>query len=325
VNGIKLVPPHVRIPHFKKRERKEFVTIQVGIICPDVIISASDSLITAPYGEKSYEDKISVVNFSVDQMLVAQSGVAAITKRAVQIIQEKAHGKKIIKASDVTKITEEAMREVKDHLSDDDQKEHLKQNGAALMLAFYADGKPYIYRISALLATVEPATLHYSAAGLGEPLANYLLNEFAAPKSPGGIAITSSIYVIKKVKDNNVFCGGDTNVKMLVPVPTAGGWHSPVVGKVQKVDKKFVNDKEKQLVKLDEQAKASWNKRITVILHKETSRTQRYWDEKRRRFLAEIEAEREEENLKRAYAAIHNPVTILKPDKPIENKGENKP
>ena len=184
------------------------------------------------------------------------------------------------------------------------------------MVAFYAKNKPHIYTADVYGSGVSnPAENHYATAGLGATLASFLLSEFAEPKSLGGIAAATSIFVIKKVKENNTYCGGDTTVKMLVPVPTTD-WHSRSVGKFNPLPKEFVNLMEKRLVKLDEKTKKSRNKQVNTILQQVGAKV---WAEHLKKVKAELKAEEDEERrLNETSAGFTN----LNPET-IENKGEN--
>ena len=53
---------------------------------------------------------------------------------------------------------------------------------------------------------------HYATMGVAD-LAEFLLREYAAPKAHSDLAIATSIFAIKKVKDNNKFCGGECRQK----------------------------------------------------------------------------------------------------------------
>jgi 20S proteasome alpha/beta subunit len=270
----RLVPYQFKPPQFAKCERKS-VTILTGIICQDAIVLASDSQMTdIVSGDVSYIDKIGVVNFVAGQALVAQAGLPSITNRVVETMREKAHGIKVTDWRIVTQIAEDSIRETKIPL-DAEQKTYLRDNGSALMLAFYAAGKPHLYTIDISgSGTVNPAGQHYATAGMGVALANYLLSEFTEPRASSDIGIAASIYVIKKVKDNNRYCGGDTTVKVVrrISVP---GWNFQITGRADTVAKHFVNIVERRLVKMDEKAKPARNKRIISILRQEAERMRR--------------------------------------------------
>ena len=251
------------------------MSILIGIICPDVIVIASDSQITeSQMGTHSYMDKISVVNFLADQVLVAHAGHQTITKRVVEIMREKAKGIKISNAQIVTEIIEESVRESKSKL-DDEQKEHVRIHGASLMLAFYALGKPHLYSIDVCGAGIANREENgYATAGIGSYLANYLLAEFAEPKALFGLAISTSILVMKKVKDNTLYCGGDTIVKFLVPVQVQN-WEFMYIGKAQTYPAKLISVLEKRLIKLEQKTNKSRNKRVISILIQEGTKFSR--------------------------------------------------
>ena len=245
------------------------MTILTGIICTDGIVVAADSQLTnSHYGNVFFVDKISVVDFAADQVLIAQAGHAAITNRVVEIVRQQSVGVTIKSPLTVFQTIENSIREAKSHF-DEDQKAAAEQcGGAELMLAFYADGKPvlrtvYIYGVG----TANTSTGDYATAGAGEQLANYLFSEFCEPKLGAGNAIATSIYTIKKVKEfQKAWCGGDTKVKIMAPVSQSINWGNRCIGRVQEVSQDFVNLTEKELSALDETAKTERNGKILSIL-----------------------------------------------------------
>lgn len=305
-------------PPLRKYVGKKSMSVLIGIICPEAIVLAADSQITnTRTGDFSYVDKISVVDFwPDDEVLVAQAGLWPLTNRVIQIMRKKAKGVKITSAEIVTGILEDSIREAKKPL-DKDQKALVDQHQTGLMLAFYVGKKPHIYTIDIYgCGFVNAEDKHYTTIGVVD-LAEFLLREYAAPKSHSDMAIASSIFAIKKVKDNNKFCGGDTTIKRIAPLPVYQ-LDIQSKGKSEKIPQEFVNLAEKRLVKFDEATKKSRDKRVYGILKKTGAEL---WSKHIKKVEAELKAKDEETNRKRAYAAAHNPV-IVGPDKFIENKGE---
>lgn len=216
----KLVPPRIQIPIWRKSERKTPMSILIGIICPDGIVVASDSHITdILQGTYSSVDKISVVDFSDQQVLIAQAGAQSVTNRVVDKIREKASGIKIANENTVIKIVEDSIRETNEPLSEQ-QKDYVRQHGAELMVAFYIGKSPHLYVVSVLGdGILVPSEKPFATSGVGSYLASYLLDEHAEPKAGTSLAFATLIFVLKKVKDTTKFCGGDTVVKWLCPSP----------------------------------------------------------------------------------------------------------
>src|ERR1022692_1305878 len=115
VIGKKLVPPRFQPPQFPKREGKKPMTVLVGIIWHEGIILAADTQFTDPYtGVAAFGDKINVVKFKLgDEILVAEAGLPAITNRLVEINKGKATGMVIQNVTSVTKLAEDAVKDLK--------------------------------------------------------------------------------------------------------------------------------------------------------------------------------------------------------------------
>jgi len=113
-----------------------------GIVCSNGIILASDSLLVDwNSGDQNFVDKISVVDFLLDQVLIAEAGLPTVTNRGGEIIQRKARGLKITDASVVIKIVEDSVSEAIT-TRNKKQKDFINQHGAELLVAFYANDHP---------------------------------------------------------------------------------------------------------------------------------------------------------------------------------------
>jgi predicted Zn finger-like uncharacterized protein len=291
-----LVPPRFRPPQWQS------MSVLIGIICPEAIVLAADSQITeVPTGTFSYVDKISIVDFwPGDEVLVAQAGLWPLTTRIVEKMREKAEGVRITKAGDVTKIVEDSIREAKSPL-DEEQTKNVDENPPALMLAFYIGQKPYLYTVKVYGHGISTFSVnHYAVEGIGGFLADYLLKEYALPKSHSDLAIATSIFAIKKVKEyQKAYCGGDTIIKRIEPISQFIDLDKQYIGKCHSVPQVFVNLAEKRLVDFDENTKKSRNKRVYAIL-KKTGRE--LWVKHLKKVKAEEQTEKEQENKWRAAA-----------------------
>lgn len=267
---IKLVHTRRQYSELVKPNAKPAMSILIGIICSEAIVMAADSHVTETrQGTFSSVNKISVVEFwPNDEVLVAQAGLWPLTNRIVEKMREKARGTRITNPSIVTKIAEDSIRESKSPL-DGEQAQNVNENPPALMLAFYIHQKPHLYTVNVYGHGIASCpSVHYAAAGVGEYLANYLLREYAVPKSHSDLAVATAIFVSKKIKDNTKYCGGDTNIKRLYPLNIFIDLDKQYIGNSQQIPKDFVKLAEKRLVGFDEKTKQARNKRIYDILEK---------------------------------------------------------
>ena len=289
----KLVPPSLQSPKWPKHEGKKSMSVLIGIICPEAIVLAADSHITETCnGTYDSVDKIGVVDFWVDEVLVAQAGSWSITNRIVEKMREKAKGVRITSASVVLKIAEDSIRETKNPM-DEDQTKFFYANPPALMLAFYVGDKPNLHKVYLDGSGItSPKAGHYAAVGIGEFLATYLLGEYAVPKSHSDLAIATSVFAIKKVKDITKYCGGDTTVKRIFPIPQFIDLDKHHIGKADQIPQNFINLTEKRLINFDLKTKKSRDKQVFAILKKIGAKL---WEQHRKRIKAELKVEEAEE------------------------------
>jgi 20S proteasome alpha/beta subunit len=231
------------------------MTILTGIICADAIVLASDSQFTDPSnGVVTFGAKISTVEFKGgDDVLVAQAGLPAITKRIVELMSEKAKGVAITSALTVTEIVEDSIRHLKNN-SLPDQWDAGYDNGANLMVAFYANKKPCLYTVNVYGNGImnEPENSHFAVAGAGAPLAEYLLSQIMSRMTFHNVAVVTTIFVIGKVKAHQKgACGGDTKVKILFPQAVVGA-ENGTIGKSRPYNQPAINNEEKLLLQQDE-------------------------------------------------------------------------
>ena len=277
--GHKIVQPKTNKFHDSPLRKPTLqMTVILGIICDNAIVVAADSKYTdTSTGISTYGDKISVVHFSADEILLAQAGLPAVTERIVEIVKEKAVGVRIENDNTVIRIVEESIRQLKNN-SDKDQWEYGWNNGgASLMIGFYVKKKPRLYTINIYGHGVaeELKTSHYIATGIGSALADYILSEFLDANTPDSAAVTTAIYAIEKVKDHqDTYCGGDTKVKLLYPI-FQSNWPNHYIGKSSIVNQDVVNETEKRVHKLYEKIKKAHNKKAVSIL---SAVSQKMWE-----------------------------------------------
>lgn len=248
------------------------MSIIIGTVCPEAIVIAADShTINQRSGTFAVVDKISIVRFWVDEVIIGQAGLWTATNRVVKHLKQDAKGKRISNELDVVDTVENAVRSTT-HRMTSAEKDHLREVGAQLLIAFYIEKKPFLYVMdicdeSHRLCTPLPLA-HFTTLGIGSYLADYLMREYAPQKVHSDLAIATSIFTIKKVKDTTKYCGGETMVKRIAPTFQMVDLDKQYISKSQAISQDFVNLTEKRLVKFDEKTKKSRDKQVFEILRK---------------------------------------------------------
>ena len=178
---------------------------------------------------------------------------------------------KIANREDVIQVVEDSVKHLRAAL-DADQKQYGERLGASLIVGFYAVGKPHLCTCEIFgTAVLTQAEHHYTAAGVGATLANYLLGEYSIPRETAELGLATLIYVVQKVKENNAYCGGDTTLKILLPVSVARDY-SPCIAKFTTFDLEFVTQMEKELSRMDQRTKKARTREVISILKRVGSR-----------------------------------------------------
>lgn len=201
------------------------MTIIVGIITADQIILASDSQTTFGTQKQTDTDKISVVKFKLGCALVAESGDAELSQKAVALFKEKANEHEMKSERDAISIAEQAVKEVRKEQVDlygagnfnleEWQREFRDNKPFELMVAYYYNEKPFVYTLHVSSAIACKVQSHYSAIGCGANLGGYLLSELSYPKMENEMAAAIAVYVVESVKKHDAFCGGNTKIALL--------------------------------------------------------------------------------------------------------------
>lgn len=210
------------------------MTIIIGIIADGEIVLASDSQTTRGTAKRSDINKISIVDFANGVALVAESGSAELSGKAVEILQEKAKGQKISDYRMIAELVEQSLREVKraivkqnegfNYTAEKWEKFFREEYPVDLMVAYYFDSKPHIYTVDIFTGLASKAKTHYEAIGCGANLGGYLLSELSFENMNANLATAIAVYIIESVKRHDAFCGGATKVAILrrpeVPNPS---------------------------------------------------------------------------------------------------------
>ena len=214
------------------------VSLITGIICKDGIVLAADSQTTKGTAKQLGANKISVVEFQDGKVLVAESGSAALSQRAIQVFQQKAFDRKMENAEMVAKVAEEAVREIRTSqtslhpdckLPEDWQDFFSKEiNYFELMVAYYFEDEPCLYKFNPLWCIPIRATSYFMTSGIASDLANYILSEHTEPRMKAGFASVIAVKVIEDAADYVEGCGRPARVAIIRP-PVALGTGEDVV------------------------------------------------------------------------------------------------
>jgi 20S proteasome alpha/beta subunit len=280
------------------------VTLIIGIICKDGIVLAADSQTTKGAARQLGTNKIRVVEFGNGKAIVAESGSASLSARAIEVFQRKAAGRKIEDDSTIAKAAEESVREIRSSLTSlhpncnfpDRWQQFFNEdiNYFELMLAYYFEGKPHLYKLNPLWCIPVPATAHFMTSGIAGDLANYVLQEYA---NPGMESELASVVAIKAVEDAIEYvegCGGPPRVALIRTPTGVPPLVSPASSQVLGISPNFqpyayytdpvvifprekVEGIAKVIASVEQRMKAAQNKSILKALRSQTGKLFQAW------------------------------------------------
>jgi 20S proteasome alpha/beta subunit len=209
-------------PWRKLKPKKKPVSLIVGIICKDGIVLAADSQTTKGVAKQLGTNKISVAEFGNGHALMAESGSADLSNTAIEIFQRKAKGVKMEDESTVAKIAEESVREVVKgitaHLNpnspDSERQSFLFEevNYFELMVAYYFEGRPRLYKLNPAWCIPVPASSYFMTSGIAGDLVNYILLKHTKPGMDSKFAAVIAVKTILDAIDNIEGCGEPARV-----------------------------------------------------------------------------------------------------------------
>jgi 20S proteasome alpha/beta subunit len=212
-----------------QKRRKTPVTIIVGIICKDRIILASDSQTSWSNSKRTDTDKISRIDFGgAGSVLIAQSGNAELSSRAVEEFEKVAKTASFDNARRPVDVLEDCLRTLKQNLINQNLWEKNREiandyfqdisNNFGLMAAyFYGDPPvPYIYIVN-FWPGIAARQRGYATLGCGSTVAEFILSRSKISEMKWGMAMMTAIYTIEEVKKVDAFCGGQTKIATVGP------------------------------------------------------------------------------------------------------------
>jgi len=217
----------------KKRRPGKPVTLIVGIICKDAIVLAADSQTTKGNARQLGANKISVADFKNGKAIIAESGSASLSVSAIQVFQRMALATKIENELTIAKTAEAAIRNIRAELmsqhpnssSPIDWQNFFFQevNYFELMIAYFFEGRPCLYKLNPAWCIPVTATSHFMTSGIASDLANYILQEYSDPKMDNKLASVIAIKVIEDAIEYVEGCGSPPRVAVIqTPTETPG-------------------------------------------------------------------------------------------------------
>ena len=227
----------------KPKPKQPVMTIAIGFACKDGIVVASDSqMSTGTKYKQPNEPKIGVLKFSGDQYaILAIAGSLAGARCFQQILEIDTVSLKITDERSIANCAESALKKTRskmldyaDHpsLAGDGKQAHLDQLDFEVLLAYYFDGKPFIYGLSLSNGIAIRGRHPYEAIGCGSDVAGVILTgaDFSSYLTEEAIGL--AFYTIEACKKFDQACGGPIQHLIL----DASGKHAPAPLSKQKSD-----------------------------------------------------------------------------------------
>lgn len=183
------------------------------------LILASDSRISVGNNITNDAKKISFIRFKDRSVLIAKAGYRHSFARFEEIFRDKAAVAEITGYRTVATVAEDSIRELQRELLDRQSGEALKRlndSYCEFIIAYFHDGKAYIYTLDLIARIAERVDGDFVAIGNGAILANFLLTSIDVKNLKGG-ELEAAISVIEMCKLHDSSCGGPCKMAMLTP------------------------------------------------------------------------------------------------------------
>ena len=223
-----LPPPSITSRFPRPRQRTTLpvqpVTVIIGFTCKDAIVMACESQITgtlySPTAKQTKAQKIQLIDFQNAGVMVAESGTVLFSQRFADLFVQLASNREIVDEWTVPNTAQEAMRALQKELREQlgctaeaFQERLLKEQiTVECIFAFYFEDRPYIFTITLAFGMAEKCRTQFVAIGVGDILANYLLDTNLAPNIPENHGNLLAVHVIETVKKYDSACDGQTRV-----------------------------------------------------------------------------------------------------------------
>jgi 20S proteasome alpha/beta subunit len=204
------------------------MTILIGLKCTDGLVMAADSQTSYGYSSKRCEtDKIAVLDVATGvQALVAQSGDATMSNRAIEIMRNLVPEHPLNDYRGIAGMCEAALRQLKAELCGQygcsvvQLEEILNRDGStcAFLIGHYFQGSPLLFVLNLFPGIANLKSEYaYATAGCAAVLGDYLMGEHSSPTMNVNQGTVLAIYAVDAVKRYDSACGGATRVKWVFP------------------------------------------------------------------------------------------------------------
>jgi 20S proteasome alpha/beta subunit len=240
------------------------VTLIIGIICKDGIVLAADSQTTKSDAKVLGTNKITAVGTADGEFLIAESGSADLSNRAIEIINRKSDSLLLQDVEAIPRMVRESMREVTQELTstlclnpnspDLERQEFLlaETNYYELMVAFYFCKEPHLFLLRSGFGPPIRAKSHFLTSGIGGDLADFILKAYTEPEMDTDFASVIAVKTVQDVSENIEGCGGPIRLTSIHTMPrrSRGGYValsssmtddkiSEISGTIKSIDKKI--------------------------------------------------------------------------------------
>lgn len=203
------------------------MTIGIGIICGDCIMLACDSQTTVGVSKISGQ-KLEIIDFADSRIVLTYANFDDPAQMAIDCIRRRARDQKIENTESVKTVCIEGLKDVRKHfweldkldrLTDDQLADYFRKKDCTLLIGFYCNRKPNLFRIDLSQCIARDAKSHVESIGVGGELGHYLLAELVNEDLVFGEAYPLAIHIVEQVIAHVEGCGYPTRVGLVFPVP----------------------------------------------------------------------------------------------------------
>jgi 20S proteasome alpha/beta subunit len=195
------------------------VTIAIGFVCKDAVVLVSDSQMSTESKFKRFDErKVFPLRFADGTWaLIAISGLLDSAARFREILEAKTELATVSHSRSIANTMEEALRETRSHfvsyisgegVTDNEKAQHLELLHFEVLLAYYHDGKPYLYHSALHHGSAIPCRNTFEAIGCGTDVASFILTGCDMPNRDDGEALGLAFYAVEACKKFDKQCGG---------------------------------------------------------------------------------------------------------------------
>ena len=243
------------------QKKKKAITLIVGAVCKDAIVLGAESETTRDYAKYHGTKKISIVDFQNGSVMVGEAGIQHLSVAVVDGFSKIARDTTIENEESIIKALEKSFREISSRTIAPRSGTKTCQNFYRqeinyfeITLAFYYDGKPYIYILNPVFGIAVKCRERFSRSGIGKDLAEYLLKDVSFEGMDARSATIEIAHVVREVKTSVSGCGGNTEIALV-----SDG------NKPEKLNQPALNDMEEKILFLSKKRRSERRKSVEEL------------------------------------------------------------